>query len=408
MPKHAKLCPPSGWDRWSNCSASVDYQTNEGSEYAAEGTAAHLLADTCFRAEAKPDDYLGVSIWVPDAQDEAEGARERILLDGEEAPLTGWVFEVDHEMADNIQKYMDEVLIQDRDHLQSETAVPIDHITGEEGAEGHADVIRAHRNTLATHDLKYGQGVKVYAKDNGQQLHYLSGARRIMEWMADFDRFEVHIHQPRLGHHDVWVLTKEELEAWEKKINGKAYPIVVEGKREYGPTIKGCRFCDNRRDCEARDNMAASTPEEFPDYDTAEDGVRAQVEKGEYMARVLDRVEFVEAWIKDMYAKANDMVKDDPDAIPGWGLFPGRGSRKINDEEKAKKRFKNLRVKIDQYAPRKMVSAAQAEKLLGKKVYTEKFADLVTHTEGSPKLGRAGKGRRTSNQQLAEQFPEVD
>jgi len=395
MAKHAKLCPPSGWDRWSNCSASVDLQTNEGSEFAAEGTAAHLLADTCHRQGNKPADYIGSNIWVPDAEDEDAGERERFLDDDHEAPLTGWVFEVDKSMAGYVQEYLDQVYMQPADYLQSETAVPIDHITGEEDAEGHADFIRVHGKTLATHDLKYGQGVKVYAEDNGQQVHYLSGARRAMEWMDDFEHFEVHIHQPRLGHHDVWTLTKAELIAWEKKINEKAYPIVIEGVREFGPDTKGCKFCDNRRTCAARDAIAMASPDDFPD-DPAELGVEPDL--GDYMAAVLDRIEFVEAWIKDMWARANDMVKDDPDAIPGWGLYPGRGSRKINDEAKVKSKLKGLKYKLDDYAPRKMCSAAQLEKLVGKEVYTEKFSEFVTHTEGTPKLGRS-KGNRKSSRQ---------
>jgi len=405
MGKHAKLCPPSGWDRWSNCSASVDLQTNEGSEFAAQGTAAHLLADTCLRelmaswrdstvVPLKPADFIGQSIWVPDAQDEEAGEVEHLLQEGEEAPLTGWVFEVDQEMVDNVQQYIDEVTMQERDYLQSETAVPLDHITGEEGASGHCDALRAHGKTLASHDLKYGKGVKVYAKENGQQLLYLLGGIRELEWLNDFEKFEIHIHQPRLGHHDVWYLSKEELEIWAKKIAAKAYDVVKLGKREFGPTVKGCKFCDNRRTCAARDEMAMANVDDFPDEGDAISGA----DPGQYMAAVLDRIEFVESWVKDMWTKANDMAKDQPGSIPGWDLFPGRGGRKIVDEAKVKARLRKRKHKLDEYMPRKMISAAQLEKLVGRDEYKKVFAEFVEHYEGSPKLGRVKGDRKTSAQ----------
>lgn len=390
MARHAKLCPPSGWDRWSICSASVDLQTGEGSIYAAEGTAAHLLADTCFREQLKPHDYIGIRIWVPDAEDEADGVREAFLTpDDTGEPLTGWVFEVDQEMADNVETFMDEVYMQPRDFMQSETEVPIGHITKEDGATGHADVIRIHGTTLATHDLKYGQGKRVYAKDNGQQLLYLLGAIKKMDWTGiDFDTFEVHIHQPRLGSHDVWTLTKEELIEWAKKIGARARRITVDGEREFQPGHEACRFCDYRKQCEARDTLAAMSPDEFPS-DQAYEGLD--------MAGILDRVEFVEQWCADMWAKANDMVSQDPDCIPGWGLFPGRGGRQIKDEEGVKRTCKNLKLKLDQYMPRSLLSAAQIEKLVGKKVYAEKFTDFITKTEGKAKLGRDTGGRKKVN-----------
>ena len=410
MAKHAKLCPPSGWDRWSVCSASVDLQTNEGSEFAAQGTAAHLLGDTCFKEfiagpeyAAKPADFIGQRIWVPDADDEAAGMTECFTdaFEGAEPPLTGWVFEVDHEMADNVQTYMDEVLMQDRDYLQSETAVPLEHITGEEGATGHADVLRTHGKTLATHDLKYGKGVKVFAKENGQQLLYLLGGARELNWLGRFERFEIHIHQPRLGHHDVWILGREELEIWAKRIAAKAYDIVKLEKREFQPGTKACKFCDYRRECVARGEMAMATPDDFPPADEIEEGM---IDRGAYIAAALERVEFVENWAKDVWAAATDMAKEQPGSIPGWDMFPGRGSRKIVDEDKVKARLRKRKYKIDDYAPRKMCSAAQLEKIVGKEEYKTTFSEFVEHYDGTPKLGRVQGSRKSVSEQTRDAF----
>lgn len=405
---HAKLCPPSGWDRWSNCTISVDLQTGESSIYADEGTAAHFLADTAFKAKKKAADYVGRKIWVPSPAGYKKGQRERFLLDVENDPSEGNTFEVDFAMADPVQEYMDQVLVQDRDYLQFETKVPIGHVTGEEGATGTCDALRAIGVTLASHDLKFGQGKRVFAKNNGQQLLYLLGGLEELDWFGEFEHFEVHIHQPRLGHHDVWELTRDELEEWRAKISEKAHRVTIEGVREYGPSKDGCMFCDNRIPCEARtkfiqDGIADGFPlleDEVGDLGLEEENAKMLVD--------LEYVEMVEKWCKDQWAKAYDIVKADPDALPGWGLFPGRGSQNYKDEALAEKRLKGMRFKLDEYKPRKLVSPAQAKKLMGKERYTRFAKDMVDWKEGKPTFGRDTGKRKKVDTAEAMGFSDLD
>lgn len=401
MALHAKLCPPSGWDRWSVCSASVDLQTNEGSVYADEGTAAHLLAATALENELKAADYIGQRIWVPDAQDQAEGECERFLV-GDEDPLTGRIFEVDHGMADAVQDYVDQVLVQDRDYIQFETAVPIGHITGEEGATGTADCIRVHGTTLAVHDLKFGQGKKVFAEANGQLLIYLLGAIKNLDWYGDFDKFEIHIHQPRLGHHDVWTLDLPTLMSWAEEIRHKALPITQEGHREFMAGPSACRFCDYRSSCAERERFVQSEViDEFPIQDQPE-----LAEDKAKLLKALEHVEMVEQWCKDVWKAAADADNAEPGCLPGWGHFAGRGSRKIIDEERLVKRLKGWKFKLDDYMPRSLLSAAQVEELVGRARYATLAKDkLVEKIKGKPVFGRdTGKKERTNTPE-AQGFP---
>lgn len=407
MSAHAKLCPPSGWDRWSVCSASVDLQTGEGSIYADEGTAAHLLAATALQTGTRAEDYIGMSIWVPDKEDYDAGRVESFYTDTENIPLTGNVFVVDHAMADPVQEYMDQVMIQDRDYIQFETKVPIDHVTGEDEATGTADTLRVNGTTLASHDLKFGQGKKVFAKDNGQQLLYLAGGAKDLDWMGPFDKFEVHIHQPRLGHHDVWELDQVELVEWVKKIRSKAHRVTKKGERKFQPGKDACQFCDYRSDCEARTNKVKSiVMEEFPMMDEQPtDGVEAAK-----LSEAGHLVEFVEAWAKDVWAKLNHGVRNNPELFPDWKLTEGRGSRKFaaGAETKAQARLKKLHFKLDQYAPRKFMTAPQVETLVGKKVYKETFADLVEWAPGSLKLTPASDPRPAKNTAEALGFDDLE
>jgi len=403
---HAKLCPPSGWDRWSVCTASVDLQTGEGSVYADEGTAAHLLAATALKNGTKAEDYIGMWIWVPDHQGYEDGEQEDFYESAGDCPLTGRTFEIDKAMADPVQDYIDQVLIQEADYIQFETKVPIGHITGEEDATGTADTLRVHGTTLAVHDLKFGQGKQVYAKDNGQLMLYLLGGIKDLDWLASrFDRFEIHIHQPRLNHHDVWEFDEATLVEWAKKIRKAGHTVTVEGRRDFQPDQEACRFCDYRDNCSARTNKVRDIVlNEFPLLEGSDAMTPAQLSEAGHL------VSFVESWAKDIWARLNDAVRRDPEAYPEWKLTEGRGSRAFAEgaESKAQVRLKKLHFKLDDYAPRKFITAAAVEKLVGKAVYKEKFADLVTWTPGSLKLTPAADPRPAANTGEALGFADLD
>lgn len=92
--------------------------------------------------------------------------------------------EVTEQMAEEVQMYVD--YIRDlRDsipgaYLMIEQRVPIDHLTGEDGAEGTADAVIVCPDELIIVDLKFGYD-PVSAEDNPQLQMYALGVIKALE-----------------------------------------------------------------------------------------------------------------------------------------------------------------------------------------------------------------------------------
>ena len=154
---HARLSP-SAASRWMSCAGSAALCDDEGddeSDFAAEGTAAHELAET-------------------------------ILLGADGESLVGKRASNDVKWTKDMLKHVMTYVTTVRDLVEStggklfvEVKVPIDHLTGEEGATGTSDVVIVTDDEIIVCDLKFGMGVPVQAEGNKQLRIYASGALRL-------------------------------------------------------------------------------------------------------------------------------------------------------------------------------------------------------------------------------------
>lgn len=375
---HAKWSP-SGAAGWSTCVGKIameEGREDQPSSYADEGTAAHTVATWCF-----------------------EQTTDAAAFAGRYVPIRpGVTVEVDDEMVEYVQKYVDAIRQYagekpdspfDFEHeLNIEQDVPIDHITGEDGATGRADawILTADGEELQVHDLKYGRGEPVWADGNLQLLMYASGALRVAELVgAEPKRVRMVIHQVRTSGPDEWGIPIYELQerighlrdaAEQSRVSYdcRALWVGTPGEADYlNPSEKGCRWCKAKATCSAlRDvvvqtvfQASPATPDEFDDLDAhVAEAVAQQHAPSVWLAASMEKVGLIEDWCKAVRAETERRLLAG-DGVPGYKLVQGRKpARKWMDAEQAEQMMKTMRLKADEMYTKKVITPTVAEKVL--------------------------------------------
>ena len=219
---------PSAADRWLGCPWSV-LGTKDlpgvPTEYAAEGVFAHTVSEWA-RLENKP-----VSAFK-----------------GRELEIDGFKFKVGKAAIEHIQTFVDScAAIPGASYF--EERVHYDYWVP--GGFGTADDIRIEDGVCTVTDLKYGTGLKVFAKNNPQLRLYAVGAFVKYGWLFEFDKFVLRICQPRLRHFEEETVSLGELMRW-------MYDVIRPGAKlamtPGAPIVAGswCKFCKIRNTCVVR------------------------------------------------------------------------------------------------------------------------------------------------------------
>lgn len=407
MGKHA-LYNPSGFQALMLCPAKPAMERgieDEASDYADEGTAAHFLGAWCLERGEQAPLYLGRLIFVNDdaSWDSTDGAKD---------------FAVDTDFAEHVQTYID--LVRARltmyeqlgatVELHVEQAVPIGHITGEEGAEGTADVVIIAvfpdgTALIEVIDLKFGRGVEVDAVDNPQLKLYGLGAAEKFGLLYDFKTVSTLISQPRIAREpSETAYSLADLQAWARDV---AAPAARESQRIYAltdmreveahckPHEDACRFC-LAKPCKAMDAAVSSALQrEFTDLTTASEPEREAIVEtsvatadaaGDLGAR-MDAVPLVEMWCKAVRGRVEKHLLDGR-PVAGYKLVQGKkGNRQWSDETEAEKALLSTLRKRAAIYKQSLISPTDAEKVLKTKPKTwKKLQPLITQSDGKPSV----------------------
>lgn len=362
MSTHAKLSPSSS-SRWLNCPGSVgaceDFP-DETNVYADEGTFAHEIAERALRRIARED--VAPAIALDDLRGEVSECER---------------FTADDAMLEHLEEYVDfcGAIIRGGTNFWIESRV---HAIRNK-VYGTADFVAVIGKTLVVSDLKYGAGIPVSPTGNTQARIYALGAldhlkRTDTKLFDKVDTVDIIIHQPRNragGGTDR--LTRAELEAWHEETlvpgvaatEGDPDDPLTEPAREAGDW---CRFCDAKGSCyRLKDTALAASKDVFADTETLE-----VVEKPadpreltvDQVGKALDAVPVIEAWIKALHAHATTLSNGGT-TVPGYKRVRKVGRRAWTDEKRAEAMLKEqVEDGAEIYAPRKLLSPAQAEKAL--------------------------------------------
>ncbi len=411
MGSHSRFAP-SATEREYLCPASFLLNANEpdrNSYDSANGTAAHHVGELCLKNDQDADLYAGCHIAV-DPIGECRFVHEHApVLDSE------MLFEVDDEMVNGVQRYVDwcretpgdmfvEIRVDHTDWCPQVPALddwdePILDANGDpviEKQRGTADCIVCEPGVLTVTDLKYGKGVQVWAERNKQAIKYALGAWKEYNWIYDFRRVVIRIAQPRLDHMDVWETTVEELLAMGEDIRERL-ELTLLPDPPFGPSDKACKFCKVSARCKP---LAAHL-----------DSHRALAfdDETDFIDQTLLTMEDLEAaWrVRKLFeirykAIETEIVQCLKESDEGWGLklVNAKTNRRWKDPVAARSELVALGAQRDKVEKRKLISPIQAEKLLGKAAY-EAIGQLWTQPLGGPAIVDASDPRERFVETLA-------
>lgn len=395
---------PSSAPRVVKCPASLLLTADmpdTGSVDAAHGTAAHWVADLCLRGKHHVDRYAGCVVAVGS---DGQCCFVHGEMEAEMADNSGMmVFEVDDEMVEAVQEYVDWCNDLPGDHhpecrvdiSQWCPTIPEDMIflppAAYEPQGGTSDHAACAPGTLVITDLKYGKGVRVFAQENFQAVLYALGFIAEWDWLYDFKKIVIRICQPRLDHKDEWEITREEIEAIGRYILER-FTLALQPDAPFGPSDYACKFCKASGQCRAqRDYLYEQRSKAFDPFD----------DEAEPDPRLLTTDELVQTWrdnklFKDFEtAVSRELMRrrEAGEELPGLRVVESRTNRRWADEKKAIETLTQIGLSKGQLVePREMLSPAKVEKLLPK-AKRGVIEELVTRPVGNPSLVEASDAR---------------
>lgn len=376
---------PSSAHCWTRCQGapalieSLNLPPTE-SWYAAEGTAAHELAAWCLEQGREPDERLGETIEVT-------------RRDGEEP----FQFEVTEEMTRAVSHYIEAVRREAHgESLTVEQELDVTPIIPVENRRGTADAVIMpgdEDRPLQIWDLKYGKGVAVSPEENDQLTIYAAAfVYEFAEMFGPWNRVRMVIHQPRLGAPAEWEVDADTLMTRAQDIHEKACEALgTEVGDNLNPGEEQCRFCPAKAHCPALTEAVNQAVDQ--DWDVV-DGISLPATELKALAERRKLVPLVEQWANAVRNRVQELLEAGQ-PVPDFKLVQGRrGHRKWSDNTAAEQQLKHWRLRKDQMYDMKLISPAQAEKVVSEQRFEKLIQQgLVTQNEGKPTVAPADDPR---------------
>lgn len=362
--EHALLSPSSS-SRWLNCTPSArlaETAENKSSVYAEEGTLFHEICEYCLA-------QWNAGVWEPDPFGEE-------LPELKDDHLTHPLFK--QEMFRYARNYCDFVMNENYNLEKSDGVCKmlleekVDISEYAPGCFGSVDCQLVGRDTLIVIDLKYGEGVKVYAERNTQMMLYALGA---IKGEPSIKTIRLVIAQVRLNHFDVWEISANDLLQWADKVLKPTAKKAFAGKGEQ-KLGDWCGFCPVKAQCRKQYEAVVNDFDryEYPELLTEDE-----------ICDLIEKIDKYKGWLESV----NKFVYDEAlrgHKWKGYKLVAGRSSRVITDEEVIRQDLLTKKYLEDEIFNIKLKGIGDLEKLVGKKQFSALYGQYVKSKPGNPKL----------------------
>jgi hypothetical protein len=364
---HARLSPSAG-SRWTVCPGSVEACAgieSPDTEHSMKGTAGHHAHAEWLLHGSPPEVGTKAPNGIVLTQELIDAAGMGV----------GW-----------IRQYVEGKL----HHLLVETGVEIGTFFGLPAGVcwGTADaVILMADGELVIYDLKLGY-IPVDPEKNVQLMLYCAGI--LFSLGCLFNRVRFVICQPANGGIKEWEVSLMDLIVLLEEMKPKVIAATLPDA-PFKAEPKACKWCpifgtcaEAQREALALARQQFTSPAAIVEHITVED-----------LALLLKKSEMVEEAIKAARGKALSLLAAGID-VPGYKRVEGRKNRawKEGIESQVKSIMVQAGIPEDEYAPRKLVSPAQAEKLKKSGFdVAASLADLIEKPKGEPTLAPASDKR---------------
>lgn len=374
---HAQWSASATERNW-NCPGALaltDNLPDTTSEAADWGTCCHQISEKCLRDGTQAIEYLGT----------IERGKK-------------YEFEVDDEMAETAQAYVDFVrrtvveaappkvnpatLLKIEQHFSLASLDP----PFEAGGTADAVIYAPAERLLHVIDLKGGRGHVVEAVGNPQLRTYALGAM-LANTDLKVEKVRVTIVQPRAPHKDGRIRSDEfhvaDLLEWTMDLMAamQRSAQAAADREKIGQTVSKaewetthlkagshCKFCKAEGFCPALKQKALDVVGVwFDDFDQPRISNSPDAMSPETLAETLDMLDMIGDWANAVRAYAQSLAEGGT-PVPGYQLVDKFGNRAWTvDEEQVVGALTLAGVTDDRIYNRKLITPAQAEKVLGAK-----------------------------------------